>query len=194
METDPILTELQRELAALKERVTALEAQAAAVGAVTCSSLTVVNAQNEAVEVIDSSGALRCRGLLVEAPGAATYLAYAPTVGELAIHGVDPAGGAPVKLVALNEEGLGRITLRPPLHFKVRSFVRLTPAPFGGRMELGDPNGKTICDGNASNFGSTWLFRSRDPHEGEVKLGVGGGGNAEIILTDANGKVTATPP
>ena len=194
MEADPILTELHREIAALKERVTALEAQAASVGAVTCSSLTVVDAQNKAVATIDDKGKLECRRLLIGPSGPGTCLVFDSTEGEMFIQTMDTEGRLQVKLVALNENGLGRVTLRPPISLNAKSFVRFTPGAGGARIELAGPNGKTLCDGNVSSGGSTWLFKSRDPCKGQVRLGVDGNGNGEIELTDANGKVSAKLP
>ena len=172
-----------------------LEAKCAGgVGAIRCSSLTVVDSHNNPVAVIDCDGFLQCRRILVETPCAGTWLAYDPPFGELVIFGLNPSGGAPVKLVTLNEGGLGRIALNAPISFKTCSFVNITPGSEGGRLEMGDKSGKTIGDLSVSSAGSTWFLKSKEPQKGSVTLRVDGSGNGEIVVMDANGMTSAKLP
>lgn len=194
MNTNPTPAELQSEIYALKQRVALLESKCAGGGGITCSALTVVDVNNQPVAAIDATGLFQCRRLRVESPGAGTWLEYAPPFAELVIYGLNPQGGAPIKLVTLNEGGLGRVSLLAPAVSKTQSFARITPDPDGGRMELGDKTGKTVCDVNVSSAGSVWSLKSKDPQQGYVNLGVDGSGSGQIVVADATGTVTAKIP
>ncbi len=137
------LTKLQHELAALKKRLAKLEKNAAR-GAITCTSLKVVDANTQPVAVIDSAGFLRCRRLLVESPGARS-LAFDSVFGELVIR--DPGG----VVVCLNENATGTLLLNQPPHFGSKSSARLCPAP---RLQLQDSKGKTVVELNVSSAGA----------------------------------------
>ena len=190
MDPDPTLNEILCELAALKERVAALEAPRG----ITCSALTVVNSENETMAEIDPSGLMQCRRLRVQSPGEDTWLSFEPFSGELTIFVHNHDDGSQVKVAVVNESKLGELTLHAPPHFKTRSYVRLTPTQWGGRMELGDKNGKAICDVNANTMGATWILNSSDPFQGGIRLGVDGSSNGEIVVFDVNGDVSVRLP
>ena len=195
MEYANVFAELRSELETLRNRLSELENRQFTNGTpIECTKLTIVDSQNRTVAIIDETGFLRCSKLLIEKPGAGSWLAYDPQFGEFTIFGSGYEGSHPVKLVALNENGLGRVSLYPPSHHQSQSFVRVTPDSNGGRMELGDAFGKTICDINTSSAGSTMFLKSKDPQMGSVTLGVDGSGNGKLVTKNAIGLDSGSVP
>ncbi len=185
--TEDTIAELRRELTALQQRVVALESHTASTATITCSALTVVDAQNNPVASIDPSGLLQCRRIMVADTGG-NSLYYDPPFGELVIR----TDGTPV--VRINESALGTILLSAPAKFNSQARAILSPDVNGGMVELWDSSGKLAIFMGVSSAGGTAEFKSRDPQNGSIRVGVDGSGSGQIVVVDTNGTISAQLP
>jgi hypothetical protein len=161
--TEQTNAELLLQLEALKHRIIALEAQAKQPAELRCTKLEVVNDAGDVVATICNNGTIVAHALAIEEPMGRNSLRFDAVFGELEILRANQP------TVVLNQSGLGKIRLdctSPAFN----SFVEIAPQPEGGRLQLGDKNGKTVFDANTGSAGMVVDLRSHDPQKGEVQL------------------------
>ena len=192
------MSKLQRELDALKKRLGQLEARFSKGGAITCAGLNVVNAKNELVATINSTGQVLCGMLTVgDLDETVWSLRFNSLAGALEVWHADRTTGASgkrTKIVSINDSGVGGIRLCMPDKFHSKSLIRLELQPGGGVMTLHDEKGKNVVQASAGGVGGSMRVESCDPQKGFATLEIDGSRSGQVAIVDSEGNLSAHLP